>query len=353
MHAKLSLVAMSLALCLATRAAVAGTEELSHAIFVKVNGKTITQDNVVQAVKYILKREYKDQMPEDEQEVVNIQKAALRDLVRTILIHDEASRQNVKIGREAMRRIVSTSGLRQEEITPTIRKMLEADDLFEEIMMHAGTPLKEPSPKEVKDFYNSHREEFKTNAFIVVRTIFISVDGVRPQSYFRERAEAILRELEAVPLSLRTEAFAKKAQEVSEDAFARHGGLLTQDNPDPWIPKDFANRDPEGRELLPQPMVDAIRRLNRKGEIRLAVSIEGMHLLYLEDTRGGNVIGWEEASRIIDFVLRQRQKDRLMRTWLNRIFDKSDVRWHDGTAFEKGLLLETLLPSEKMAMGGE
>ncbi|MCL2000239.1 MAG: peptidylprolyl isomerase [Planctomycetes bacterium] len=326
--------------------AQAGTEQLAHAIFVRVNGKTITQDYVIQAMRYLIKREYNDVAPEDEAEMDNLQKAALRDLVRTILIHDEAAELKITLSRARRRNLVESSGLKPEEITPTIRRILEADALFDEIMSASGTPITDPSPREVKSFYNQNREDFRTNAFLIVRTIFIGEDGIRPQSVFKERAERIMMQLEAIPIDQRTEAFAKAARESSQDVFAQFGGLLTGESPERWIPKDFENRTPEGRELFPLPMVEGIRRLNHRGEIRLAVSSDGMHILYCEDVRGGRVLPWEEAARIIDFVLKQRLKNQRMRDWLNRVYDRSDVRWHDGALYEKESLTEVLLPSE-------
>ncbi len=337
------------ALPLLAGTARAGTEQLAHAIFVKVNGKTITQDYVIQAVKYLIKREYNDVPPEDEAEMEIIQKAALRDLVRTILIHDEAANLKINLSRTRRKYLLESSGLKPEEITPTIRRILEADALFEEIMMASGTPIKDPSPKEIKDFYNQNREEFRTNAFIIVRTIFIGEDGIKPQAYFKERAEKIMAQLEAVPPDQRTAAFAKAAQESSQDIFAKFGGLLTGESPEHWIPKDFDNKNPEGKDIFPPPRVEGIRRLNHKGELKLAVSSDGMHILYCEDLRGGRILPWEEASRIIDFVLKQRWKNQRMRDWLNRVYDRSDVRWHDGTLYEKESLTEVLLPSEQGA----
>ncbi len=344
MRAKILVAVLAAALPLFSAMA---QEQLAHAIYVKVNGKTISQDNVLEAVRYIVKREYNGVVPEDEEVLEDIQKAALRDLIRTILIHDEAKSLSIKIDPGMSKRNQAQSGLKPEEITPTIRRMLEADDLFEDIMAQSGTPIMQPSPKEVRDFYAQHKEEFRTNAFIIVRTIFISADGSRAQAHFKDKAEAIIRELEAVPLSSRTEAFAKKAGEVSEDIFARYGGLLTADSPEKWIPKDFGNEDPEGKPIFPVQMVETIRKLNQKGELRLAVSQDGMHVMYCEDVRGGKIIGWDEASRIIDFVLKQRTKNTRMRAWINRVYDRSDVRWHDGTRFEKEALTEALLPSEK------
>lgn len=328
---------------------VGAEEQLAHAIFVKVNGKTITQDNVVEAVRFIIKREYNNTMPEDEEVLDIIQKAALRDLVRMHLIHDEARRLSITMERAQQKRLLETSGLRPEEITPTIRRLLEAGDLFDDIMMMSGTPISSPSPREIKEFYNKNREEFRTNAFLIVRTIFVADDRSRPQAFFKDQAERMMAELEAVPLNMRTEAFAKLATDKSQDIFAEFGGLLTGNAPEHWIPKDFENAGPDGKPIFPPTMVEEIRRLNRAGEIRLAVSVDGMHLLYCEDVRGGRVLPWDEASRIIEYLLKQRRRNQGMRTWLNRVYDRSDVRWHDGTVYEKEMLMETLLPSERGA----
>lgn len=326
----------------------ASAAQLAHAIFVKVNGRTITQEQVLEAVKYIIKREYNNVMPEDEDELERVQRAALRDLVRTLLIHDEAAKNNIHPDRGFTKELLRRSGLTQEEVTPTIRRMLQADDLFNDLMMSAGTPVRDPSPRDIKEFYNKNRDDFKTNAFIIVRTIFLSTDTSRPQSYYKTVAEELMVQLEAVPLAYRTEAFAKAAKERSQDIFAQFGGLLTGDGPEPWIPKDFANKNPDGGDIFPPTMIEAIRRLNNKGELRLAVSADGMHLLYCEDVRGGKVLPWDEASRIIEYVLKERARNARLRAWLSRVYDRSDVRWHDGTPFEKEMLTEILLPSERV-----
>ncbi|MCC8189064.1 MAG: peptidyl-prolyl cis-trans isomerase [Planctomycetes bacterium] len=345
-------VILLLALCFAVPAGgFAQDSGLVHAIFLRVNSRTITQDEVVEAVRYLIKREYNGVMPEDDEELDKIQRAALRDLVRTILIHEEAGRLNIKVDPRQSKYAQSSSGLRPEEISPTIRRMLEADDLFDDIMMSSGTPVPTPSPREVKDFYNKNREEFRTNAYIIVRTIFLYAERER-QAAYKAEAENMMRQLENVPAAQRTEAFAQMAREKSQDIFAEFGGLLTGDSPERWIPKDFENSNPDGSPIFPPTMVEEIRRLNRKGEIRLAVSADGMHLLYCEDVQGGKVLGWDEAARIIDYVLKQRVRNQRLRDWLGRVYDRSDVRWHDGTAYEKENLTEILLPSERVGGSG-
>lgn len=321
--------------------------DLAYAIFLRVNGRPITQDNVAQAVRFLVKREYNDTPPADLEEHENIQKAAIRDLVRSHLIHSEATRLNIKLDRGFSRRAVAISGLRPDEVTPTIRRILEADDLFEEIMMAEGTPIREPSPKEVKDFYINNRDSFRTDAYVIVRTIFIGDDGSQAQSYFKDRATEVMHRILEMPVSQRADAFAKAAREYSQDIFAEFGGLLTGSSPEHWMPQEFTNQNPNGEPIFPQPMIEGIRRLKTPGEIRLAVSEDGMHLLYLEDIRGGSVIPWGEAKRIIDFHLKQVKRNTAMRDWINRVYDRSDVRWHNGTAFEKELLTEILLPSER------
>ena len=343
----LALAIMAGALPIAVLSAQAGEAELAYAIFIRVNGRPITQDNVVQAMRYLLKREFNGVPPQDELQMEALQKAAVRDLVRAYLIHHEASRLNVKLNREFSKRAIALSGLRPDEITPTIRRIIEADDLFEEIMMGEGTPIRQSSPREVRDFYLNNQDDFRTDAFIIVRGIFIGEDGRRPQSFFREQAEDIIRQIEAVPLYERTNAFDKLAKEKSQDVFAQFGGRLTGNSPDPWMPQEFRNQTPEGDALFPAEMEQGIKRLTQKGEVRLAVSEDGMHILYLEDIRGGSIMPWAEAKRVIEFHFRQRRTNEAMRTWINRIYDHSDVTWHDGSRYEKAQLLEPLLPSER------
>ena len=331
----------------------AASAQLAHAIFIKVNGRTITQEQVIETVKYIIKREYNNVMPEDEEELENIQDAAQRDLVRSLLIHDEARKLGAKLDSQRLKYVIRNSGLSNEEITPTIRRLVEADELFEDIMALTGTPIREPSPREIKDFYTNNRDEFKSNTFIIVRTIFIATDDRRPQAFYKAQGEELMRSIEAVPLQERAAAFAKAAEEHSQDIFAKFGGLLTGDSPEQWIPKDFANQNADGTPIFPPTMIEGIRRLNKPGDIRLAVSEDGIHLLYCENVRGGRTVPWSEANKIIEYVLKDRYKNRQLRNWLNQIYDRSDVRWHDGAVYEKENLTRILLPSERGPLDDE
>ncbi len=302
---------------------------------------------MVEVVRYLVKREFNGVMPEDEEILDNLQKAALRDLVRSQLIHFEAESAGIKPDANMRKYAIQQSGLKPEEITVSIRRLLEADDLFSDLMMAGGTPLREPSPRDIKNFFVENRADFRTNTFLIVRTIFLPQDPSRSQTFIKGQAEQWLRELDSVPVQRRTDAFAAMARERSEDIFARFGGLLTGDSPEPWIPQDFENAGPDGSPIFPPIMVEEIRRLNRPGELRLAISSEGAHLLYCEDVRGGRDIPWAEAKRIIEYVLKERARNEKLRQWLNIIYDRSDVRWHDGTLFEKSALTEILLPSER------
>lgn len=321
--------------------------DLAYAIFIRVNGRPITQDNVAQAEQYLLKREYRGEVPEDQEEQIRINRAAIRDLVRTQLIHSEAASIGIKLSPGESRRAIAMSGLRPDEVSPTIRRMLEADDLFDMLMSAEGTPVRDPSPKEVRDFYLNSKELFRNDAYIIVRTIFIADDGTRSQSYFRDRATQIMNQVNMMPLSQRTDFFAKAAREVSQDVFAEFGGLLTGSAEDSWLPQGFTNRTPDGSSIFPEPMVEAIRQLKTPGEVRLAVSEDGIHLLYLENLRGGNIVPWSEAKRVVEYFLRQKVRVEALRGWINRIYDRSDVRWHNGETFEKERLTESLLPTER------
>lgn len=328
---------------------VFAAQELAHAIFIKVNGRTITQEQVIEVVKYLVKREYNNVMPHDEQELERIQNAAIRDLVRALLIQDEADKAGIRLESGQLKYIEARSGLSPEELTPTIRRLLSADELFDDIMMQTGTPVRDPSPGEIKDFYLKNRDDFKPSTFIVVRTIFIATDGQRSQAFYKAQGEQLLEEIRAISMPQRTQAFAAAAKEFSQDIFAQFGGLITADSPEKWVPKDFDNKNPDGSDIFPPTMALEIRKLNKPGDSRLAVSEDGIHLLYCDEVQGGKPLSWSEASRIIEFVLKDRARNQRLRRWLNQVYDRSDVRWHDGAVYEKESLTEILLPSERGA----
>ncbi len=346
--------ALCCAVLFALSLARAGESELAHAIFVKVNGKTITQEQVLDAVNFIVRREYNNVMPEDEEVLDTVQEAAIRDLVRTYLIHDAVEQSTeVEITPDMTKRAERSSGMSQELLTPTIRMMLLADELFENLMMSEGTPVMQPSPKEVKDFYAKNRDEFRTNVQFVVRTIFIPIIGRRPQAFFKAQGEELMAAIQRTPYPRRTEAFANAAREYSQDVFAEFGGLLTGEAEERWIPRDFNNRNEEGGDIFPATMVEEIRKLARPGELRLAVSADGVHLLYCDDVRGGQDVPWTEAKRIVEYVLTERARNQRLREWINRVYENSDVRWHDGTRFERETLTKILLPSERNALADD
>lgn len=330
--------------------AFCGETQLAHAIFVKVNGETITQEQVIEVVKYLVQQEYNGVMPEDEEELEKLQDAALRNLVRSLLIRSEARKSGVSISAGRLRGLLRQAGLKQEDVTPAIRRLVEADDLFEDMMAMTGTPVREPSPGQIRDFYNKNRDEFKSNMYIIVRTIFLVDDGRRPQAALKAQAEELVEEIKAVPQNRRTEYVDKMAKEISQDVFAQFGGLLTGDSPERWIPRDFSNKNPDGSDIFPPTMIEGIRRLRKPGDVRLAVSADGMHVLYCEDVQGGKMMKWDEARGIIEYVLKTRSRNQRLRSWLNQVYDRSDVRWHDGTRYEKEYLTKILLPSEQGPM---
>ncbi|MFT7520394.1 MAG: parvulin-like peptidyl-prolyl isomerase, partial [Kiritimatiellia bacterium] len=74
---------------------------------------------------------------------------------------------------------------------------------------------------ELRAFYEKEKENFTTPEKLLIRRIFIKVEGIRPEDEATRIAQQAYERVKADP-----ESFAQVAQEVSEDIFQKRGGDL-------------------------------------------------------------------------------------------------------------------------------
>ena len=80
-----------------------------------------------------------------------------------------------------------------------------------------------PSADECRRYYETHPERFTSGDLVEARHILFAIMPGTPVMALRERAERVLAELRAAP-----EAFAARAQELSNCPSGQHGGNLGQ-----------------------------------------------------------------------------------------------------------------------------
>lgn len=338
------LLVLTLALATGCRG---GERRLLHAIMVQINGVKVTHEDVTEMAIQMAEKIYPgrtvDRLTEDEaQELSN---RSLNELIKIKLIQDEANSQNLKLRESEVNDYLRRMGQDPFKMTQLARDSFAADMLFDEIMIKLGKPPRvQPSPREIQDFYRKHKDTvFREAVQVKVRHLFLATDKDN-QAQVEAIAQKARDQLAAVALDQRAEKFAQYAKELSQDRFAQNGGLLMI-GPDPegYFRQDFANVGRDGKSIFPEAMYQAMRRLIEPGELSPLVRSErGVHLLYLEGSRGGRQISFAEAQKTIIAYFDRLERVNRLRWWLAKKYERTNLTWHDGTRYP----LENLLPPE-------
>jgi len=317
-------------------------EEISHAVFARVNGKAITQAEMRAIIDWLL-LEYQG-VPPPPSEQTRIHHTALRMLIFAELVLQEAKRENVKVPREPIEDYIKGLGVPPRLITPALRRIAEADHLFDGLLHKAGTPPPPPTPDEIRKYKSRNLDMFRPMVFIQVQHIFLYAGNPDTAQAKMAEARQFRTELLALPAGEpRKQQFEAIAKEFSQDAFAKSGGFLPAfDRYKGEYSHTFEQADPlndhEGNPLCGAEVMAAIRNLRVEGEIpQPFASPLGIHLIHVPLLRVTELDDKTIQQRIVA-ILTSEKREAAVEKWMRRVLRNSSVRYHDGSPVEVDIL---------------
>ncbi len=160
-------------------------------VVVTVNGKEITGKEVEQALENFLMQN-RQRIPPDqmEQAKISLRKQALENLINQSLLLQEADRQGVNPGKEAVdarfkeitqrmpnpeefQKVLSSMGMSEEAFRQELSQNLKIETLMEANM----TDIKEVTEEESAAFYGEHPENFRVPEKVRASHILMSSEG--------------------------------------------------------------------------------------------------------------------------------------------------------------------------------
>lgn len=296
-------------------------------VIAKVNGKTITRENLEVATNNLLPLMTYHQSVSDER-MKEIQKQALEKLINNELMYKAAvdSKQaevnqkeidarvkdlKKKLPKgETIEKVLKKSGMTLADLKEDFRK----DMVVERLAKKKNEELKKLSEKTVdeafvKDYYQKNLAKFKEPEQIQLRSILVKADPSGGQKVWNE---SLKKAKEIAEKAKAGEDFAKLAEKHSEDPFAKKGGDMG------WSHKG---------ELIPE-IDDAAAKL-KVGEIGgPLMSIYGYHVIKLEGRKPSVQKKFEELNKEkLEKELEAKEYKKLWNGWLKSLRDSSKVEY--------------------------
>jgi peptidyl-prolyl cis-trans isomerase SurA len=254
-------------------------------VVARVNGDIISQDEVEKFTRE-LAAELKQQGANGaqlQQELTKREKDVLRDRIDELLLIQKGKELNVNVDSELSKYtanlqrqsgltdvdkfhewIRQQSGMSYEDfISETKNQLLTREVIGEEVGRHIAI-----TPKEIEDYYNTHKQDFVREEKVYVSEILISTEG-------KDAAGAAAAE--------------KKAKQISEQA--KHGERfsdLARDNSDATTAKDGGALGGYKKGELMKSLEDAVWNLPKGGVTAPVRIATGFEILKVDDhTKAG------------------------------------------------------------------
>lgn len=328
--------------------------DLANAIFVRVNGQPVMYSDVQDTAVLIVRTQMDGRPPTGEADKLKLQSEAVRRQVRAYLILEDMRKHKIKTNKDELNKRFERLKIPPTRVPPGIRRLVEAESVFAEVLMRAGIPRVPPAPDVVRAFYQRHASRMfrEPGRFKFRRALFYEGRGETRADVVR-RVEDELAKLRATPEHARAAAVDQFIRAKSKDVFAADGGLMLID-PDMggpgWSHESFGYQHPEtGERPMPEPVVEAMLalvRAGRSGEFTTPIQTDlGLMVVYVEEAAPGKVVPFNEAKEFIEFVVGEESNDRRSRNWLKRKHEQSRIEWHNKEPYT----LEELLPPTSRA----
>ena len=290
-------------------------------IAVIVNDSIITyfdvHSSVAPAVE-ALERQYRDQPAELDKKLKSLQRDRVKDLVEQKLILAEFSRAGYNLPESMIEdevqkrirdnysdRLTLTKTLQAQGVTyESFRKRIHEEIVVAAMRQKYVSQELIISPHKVEVYYEQHQADFKVDDQVRLRMIVLNKPKEGADTA-KELVQEILRKLEAgAP-------FAEMASVYSDAAQRTQGG-------------DWGWRD---RSVLRKELADVAFSLNagqRSGAIETA---DAYWIMQVEEKRVARTKPLSEVRDDIEKTLGVQERARLQEQWINRLKDKSFVRY--------------------------
>ena len=351
----------ALLLCLAPVGAAAdggsGGQILQHAILVNVNSRKVTRNDLDDMARLLFHINFPDRSIEEisDSELDHVSANAMRELIVMNLVEEEVekraagsdARNQIRLSSENIMGHVRALGIEKFLSRPLTLRLAKSQLAMNHILAQFGGGNFTPSPRQILNFYNEHREEaFVTRRMVNVRHILIPESSFSPE-LSKKQAGMLFDELNAMPAERRKQMFPEMARKFSQDRFRNTGGLL-EVGEGGWFPQDFDFRMPDGSTFFPEGMLKAIRALGEVGDVRMGKSETGWHLVMLEGARGGEEMPFNRVRRMIEDYLAQEAVDAVKIRWLDNVTKRSNIIWNDGDPFPRDKIMLGPDPKERL-----
>jgi len=201
-----------------------------------VNGKTITQRDFDRELNGVKRRLVSMGKPVKDEQLQTIKMQVLENIINLELLYQESQKQGVKIEEKVINEQLSTIKKRfpeEDGFKKALLNMnLSEEDLISQLVREMSVrkfidiqfvEKTTVSDEKVKDYYDSHPNDFKKPEIVKARHILIKIE---PQAEDSRKAEA-RKKIEDIQNRLKKgEDFASVAKEVSQCPSSAKGGDL-------------------------------------------------------------------------------------------------------------------------------
>ena len=194
------------------------------------------------------------------------------------------------------------NGLPRERVTFAGRD--DEDDIIARCSKRKSTTPK-PSAEECRRYYETHPERFTSGDLVEARHILFAIMPGTPVMALREHAERVLAELRAAP-----EAFAARAQELSNCPSGQHGGNLGQFGRGEMVPEfDKAIFGTPATGVLPT----------------LVATRYGFHIVAVERRIPGKRLPFEVVADRVAEYLAARVEERALKQYVEVLAGRAEI----------------------------
>jgi peptidyl-prolyl cis-trans isomerase C len=289
------------------------------AVVAKVDGKTITREDLLQASQAVQIRLAQQGRPVTP--TMGFYRQVLDEIVGIVLLQQDAKasgvtatdqevqqqlthRKSVFPNEEAYKQALAKAGLTETKLREQTRDQIAVQKYLQNRFAQAGNV----SDQATREFYDKNKAQIQAPERVHVRHILIRVDEKAPaadKQKARQKAEDVLKRLQA------GEDFAKLAQENSDDPGSKvQGGDLG------WMVKG---------QTVPS-FEQAAFALKKPNDLSPVVESQfGFHIIQLLDHQAPGAIPYEQVKPRITQLLQQQQAQQQLAARVRELRSKAKV----------------------------